>query len=370
MGQGALVLDTPSAIDNPFFLLAPHWSRIPMVLLATAATVIASQAVISGAFSITHQAVQLGYLPRLTIQHTSEEAAGQVYAPAVNWALCAAVAGLVVGFGSSADLAAAYGIAVAGTMTITTVLFCFMLRAGWKQPLAVTAAVGAALLSIDLALLSASLTKVPHGGWLPLSVALAVFTILTTWHTGHAAVIRNRIRQEGPLRAFVDEVRAADPPVFRAPGTAVFLHAERETTPLALRASFRHHHAVHESVVIVLLRTLNTPHVHPSRRVMVDDLGYRDDGITHVTARFGFRDRQDVPRTLALAAERGIERVSGADDPSYFLSRITLVRTGVRLMQPWRERLFVAMWRNQADASEYFALPDERTVIVGSLIEI
>jgi KUP system potassium uptake protein len=370
MGQGALVLDTPAAIHNPFFLLVPHWSRIPMVLLATAATVIASQAVISGTFSLTHQAVQLGFLPRMTIRHTSSRAPGRVYVPAVNWALCAAVAALVVGFGSSSALAAAYGIAVTGTMAITTILFFFVVRTRWRQPVWLVVAGAAAFVTIDLTLFSASLTKVPHGGWVPLTTGLAVLTILTTWRKGHEIVIANRMREEGPLRTFVDEVRAIHPPVHRAPGTAVFLHADPDTTPLALRANVEHNHVLHQSVFIVSIRSVNVPRVDPAHRVVVDDLGYRDDGVTLLTAQFGYREPQDLPRTLARAVGQGAERASELERASYFVSRITVIPTDAPGMRRWRKWLFILMWRNQADATAYFKLPDERTVTMGSLIEL
>jgi KUP system potassium uptake protein len=370
MGQGALILHSPKAIDSPFFLLIPHWARIPMVLLATAATVIASQAVISGAFSLTHQAVQLGFLPRLTIRHTSAREAGQVYAPAVNWILFVAVVGLVVGFGSSAHLASAYGIAVTGTMAITTILFFSIVQSRWNRPvwLAITGA--AVFLTVDLALFASTLAKVTHGGWFALTVALAAVTILTTWRAGREIVARKRIEEEGPLQDFVEEVRAARGTVHRVPGTAVFLHGNRETTPLALRANVDHNHVLHESVVIVTIETLNVPHVHPSKRVSVDDLGYRDDGITNLTVRYGFHDRQEVARAVARAARDGPETRIDVDRASFFLSRITIVLTRARNMPMWRKRLFIALSRNEADLIQYFALPDERTVTMGYLIEL
>jgi KUP system potassium uptake protein len=348
----------------------PSWSQMPMVVLATAATVIASQAVISGAFSLTHQAVQLGFLPRLTIRHTSEHEAGQVYAPAVNWCLAVVTAALVVGFGSSVGLAGAYGIAVTGTMTITTVLFFFVVLNLWRKPLWMVIAGAAVFLTVDLALFSASLTKVPHGGWLPLSLGLAMFVVLTTWDKGRQRVDRIRAEEEGPLRAFVEEVRRTHPPACRARTPAVFLHADRETTPLALRANLEHNEVLHESVVIVLIRTLKVPHVVPSERVVVDDLGYRDDGITHLTASFGFRDRQNLPEALALAARRGLETTVDPQQASYFISRVTLVATDAPAMARWRERLFITMARNEADPARYFALPDERTVTMGYVIEL
>jgi KUP system potassium uptake protein len=370
LGQGALILHSPGAIDNPFFLLVPHWARIPMVLLATLATVIASQAVISGTFSITHQAVQLGFLPRLTVRHTSAREAGQVYAPAVNWILWVAVLGLVVGFESSGHLASAYGIAVTGTMAITTVLFFSIVRSLWKRPLWLVVAGAAAFLTVDLALFAATLTKVTHGGWFALSVALAVFAVLTTWRVGREIVTRKRTEEEGPLRDFVEEVRAARGSVFRVPGTAVFVHGNRDTAPLALRANVDHNHVLHQSVVIVSIETANVPHVLPERRVRVDDLGYRDDGITNLTVRFGFHDRQDLPQAVARGEREGTERRIDVDRASFFLSRITIVRTRAIGMPQWRKRLFIALSRNEADQIQYFALPDERTVTMGYLIEL
>jgi KUP system potassium uptake protein len=369
MGQGALIRHSPGAIDNPFFLLFPHWSRIPMVFVATVATVIASQAVISGAFSVTRQAVQLGFLPRLTIRHTSEEEVGQVYAPGVNWALFVAVVVLVLGFGSSAHLASAYGIAVTGTMATTTILFLVVVRALWRKPLWLALVGAAVFLTVDLTFFAANLTKVLHGGWFPLSIALVVFVVLTTWQRGREIVTRNRTEEEGPLREFVEEVRAMDPPVYRAPRTGVFLNANIDTTPLALRANLEHNHTVHASVVIVSVQTLRVPHVAVAERVRIDDLGYQDDGITHITARYGFQDRIDVPGMLRMAAER-LECDIDIDNASYFLSRIAIVATDAPGMSRWRKRLFIAIARNAANPVAYFGLPDHRTVVLSAHIDL
>jgi KUP system potassium uptake protein len=341
-----------------------------MVVLATVATVIASQAVISGAFSLTRQAVQLGFLPRLTIRHTSARRAGQVYAPAVNWALCAAAVALVVGFGHSTHLASAYGIAVTGTMAITTLLFFVLARAARRWPLWLVLAGAAVFLSVDLAFFSATVTKVPTGGWVSLSVAFATFAVLTTWRRGSGIVTRNRTREEGPLRDFVGELRGMRPPVHRAPGTAVFLHADPETTPLALRANVEHNPVVHQSVVIVSIRSTDVPRVPSAERLEIDDLGYRDDGIVLIGARFGFFEQPNLPRTLSAAARHGLERRIDVPRASYFVSRAAVVATGARTMHPWRKRLFVALWRNQADPIAYFELPEERTVTMGSVIEL
>jgi KUP system potassium uptake protein len=369
MGQGALILDSPRAIDNPFFLLFPHWARIPMVLAATAATVIASQAVISGAFSVTRQAVRLGFLPRLTIRHTSHAEIGQVYVPAVNWGIYVAVVALVVGFGSSAALAGAYGIAVTGTLAIDTLLFFVVVRHLWHKPpwLAVT---GCALfLMVDLTYFSANLTKVLHGGWFPLLIALVVFVVLTTWQRGREIVTANRTDEEGPLRAFIDEVRAMEPPVYRAPSTGIFLNANIETTPLALRANVEHNHTVHACVVIMSIETERVPHIPVAERVSIDDLGYRDDGITHVTARYGFMDKIDVPATLRRVTD-DLEGEVDLEHASYFLSRISIVRTDDPGMAQWRKRLFVAIARNAANPVTLFGLPDDRTVVLSAHIDV
>jgi len=370
MGQGSLILNTPSAIDNPFFLLIPHWGRIPMVVLATVATVIASQSVISGAFSVTRQAVQLGFLPRLTIRHTSAQEIGQVYVPAINWALFAAVVALVLGFESSTRLASAYGIAVTGTITVDTLLFLVVARSLWRKPGWLVGLGAAVFFTVDLAFLGANLTKAAHGGWFPLSVGVAMFTILSTWKRGSEKVQAARVEEEGTLRSFVEELRSMDPPVARVPGTAVYLNARRETTPLALRAGVEHSRAVHEAVVIISIETTKAPYVEESERLVVDSLGYEDDGISHLTARFGFQDSPNVPRLLELAEETGLECEIDVAGAVYFLSQISITPTSAPGMAGWRKRLFVAMARNAASPVDYFQLPGERTVTLGSQIEL
>jgi KUP system potassium uptake protein len=370
MGQGSLILDTPSAIENPFFLLLPHWGRIPMVLLATVATVIASQAVISGAFSVTKQAVQLGFLPRLTIRHTSAREIGQVYVPAVNWFLLAAVVALVLGFQSSTKLGSAYGIAVTGTITVDTLLFLVVARSLWRKPGWLVAIGALVFFTVDLAFLGANLTKVAHGGWFPLSIGIAVFTVLSTWKRDREKITEERIKEEGSLRSFVEELRAMEPPAIRVPGTAVYLNARRETTPLALRASVEHIGALHETVVVVSIETTKAPYVPESERLVVDALGYEDDGISHLTARFGFQDSPDVPRLLALAQETGLESDIDVEGAVYFLSEITITPNSATGMRGWRKRLFVAMARNATSPVDYFMLPSDRTVSLGSTIEL
>ncbi len=367
MGQGALILRDPSAVENPFFLLAPEWSRIPMVLLATAATVIASQAVISGAFSVTRQAVRLGFLPRLTIRHTSAQI-GQVYVPAVNWLIFGAVIALVLGFRSSAHLASAYGVAVTGTLAIDTLLFFYVVRNLWRKPLWLSVIGCLSFLLVDLTFFTANLTKVLHGGWFPLTIALAVYVILTTWQRGREIVTRNRVEEEGPLRAFVEDLRDLNP--YRAPGTGVYLNANPETTPLAMRAAVEHLNALHQSVVIISLQTTNVPHVPAEERLEIDDLGYRDDGILHITARFGFQDETDVPKIVHAAARRPIECDITLDQLSYFVSRITIVPSASPDMARWRKKLFLGIARNAGNPVEYFRLPEEQTVVFGALIPL
>nr|WP_211656609.1 potassium transporter Kup [Patulibacter medicamentivorans] len=372
LGQGSLILQTPSAIDNPFYLLIPDWGRVPMVVLATMATLIASQAVISGAFSVTRQAVQLGFLPRLSIRHTSAREIGQVYVPVVNWGLFAAVVALVIGFGSSAKLATAYGIAVTGTLAIDSLLFLVIVRTLWRKPRWMVGVGVVVFLSVDLLFLAANTTKIAHGGWFPLTIGALVFVVLATWDKGRQQVTEARVRAEGPLQPFVDRLNAKRPPLPRLPGVAVYLNASRETTPLALRATVDHIRAVHDVVVIISIETTTTPHVPDRERLVVDELGYDYDGISHLTMRFGFQDTPDVPRALALARSTppGLEVDFNPYHASYFLSQITIVPGRGRGMRRWRKLLFVALARNAASPVDYFHLPTERTVSMGSRIEL
>ena len=370
MGQGALILDNPRNISSPFFLLVPDWGQWPLVILATAATVIASQAVISGAFSVAQQAVQLGYLPRLRIVHTSAAAKGQVYVPWINWLLMVSVLTLVLTFESSANLAFAFGMAVTGTITITTLLFFYVVRHQWRKPLWLVAIGAGLLLTIDLLFLAANATKIVHGAWLPLAIALIAFTILTTWQRGREIVTRRREQAEGPLRRFVDDLHASKPPVVRVPGTAVFLNRNKVTAPLAMRASVRHLHALNEHVVILSIETQDVPHVPPAERIVIDDLGYTDDGITHATARFGYMDQPNVPAVMRLIEKSDIESPVDVANASYFLSTIDLCRGDAPGLSRWRKTLFLATAQITADAADYFALPRERTVILGSQIEL
>ena len=370
LGQGALILGHPASISNPFFLLAPGWARLPMVLLATVATVIASQAVISGAFSVAHQAGQLGYLPRLRIQYTSEKVMGQIYVPWINWLLLVSVLTLVLAFRSSAALAYAYGTAVTGTISITTLLFFYYARHQWRWPLWIVLAGGGILLAIDLLFFAANLTKVTHGAWLPLLIGITIFIIFTTWQRGRELVTQIRDREEGPLPEFIAQLHAMKPPLQRVPGTAIFLNRGKTTAPLAMRANVEHNEILHENVLILSVETMPAPHIPEAERLQVDDLGYRDDGIIHVTARFGYMDPTNVPGLLPLIRDADVEGPAPDAKLSYFVSRIELVQGHAPGMSRWRKHLFIATSRITPDAAEYFRLPRERTVIMGSRIEI
>jgi KUP system potassium uptake protein len=369
MGQGALILSNPGDISNPFYLLAPGWSRIPMVILAALATVIASQAVISGAFSLTEQAAQIGYLPRLRIDHTSKEQAGQIYVPWINWALCVAVLALVFTFRTANALAYAYGVAVTGTITITTLLFFYIARSQWKKRLWMVIPAAAVLLTIDLLFFAANLTKLPHGAWLPLAIGVLVFIVLTTWQKGRALVSRQRAHDEGSLREFIDEIHNKKPPLPRVPGTGIFLNRGKETAPLALRKNVQYNHVLHDRVIILDITTLPVPHVPADKRLKIDDLGYKDDRIYHVTAHFGYMDTPAVPPLLPLIRKAGqVEPLDGTI--AYFLSTIEVRKGNSPEMSLWRKRLFIATSRLTADAAEYFRLPRDSTVIMGSRIEL
>jgi KUP system potassium uptake protein len=370
MGQGALILVSPhGAIRSPFFLLVPGWARLPMVFLAAAATIIASQAVITGAFSVTQQAAQLGYLPRLRIVHTSEERIGQIYIPWVNWALMISVLALVLTFKSSVALAFAFGMAVTGTITITTVLFFYIADRSWHTPRWLVAAGAAILLTVDLLFFAANLTKLAHGAWLPLLIAIVAFTVLTTWQRGRELVTRLRQQDEGPLQAFIDQLHAVKPPLPRVPGTAVFLNRGKATAPLALRANVEHNNIRHQYVIILSIETKPVPHIPDAQRLVIDPLGHKDDRITHVTAYFGYMDQPDVPALLPLIANADPESSIGQGEVSYFLSTIALRPGNTPGMSRWRKRLFLATAQITADAADYFRLPRDRTVIMGSRIE-
>jgi len=370
LGQGALILKDQSNISSPFFLLIPDWGRLPLVLLATAATVVASQAVITGAYSVASQAAQLGYLPRLRVAHTSPTTMGQIYVPWINWLLFASVLTLIFAFRSSAALAYAYGMTVTGTISITTLLFFYVAHYRWNVPKWLIALGAVPLLSVDLLFIAANLTKLVHGAWLPLLIALTAFTVMTTWQRGREVVTAERERAEGALQEFVDKLGSPDTPIRTVPGTAIFPNRGNASAPLALRANVEHNQVRHEHVVIVTIETEPVPRVPEDKRVTINDLGYGDDGITHVTVKFGYMETPNVPSALGLLAPDATEGPLDLDTASYFLSKIELRRGMAPTMAGWRKQLFLATSHITADAAEYFGLPRDRTVIIGSHIEV
>jgi KUP system potassium uptake protein len=369
-GHAALLLGNNRVVDAPFFLLPPGWARLLMVLLATAATVIASQAVITGAYSVASQAAQLGYLPRVRVVHTSESTIGQIYVPWINGLLMVSVLILVFAFRSSAALAFAFGMAVTGTITITTLLFFYIARTRWRTPMWLIVIGAGALLSVDLLFVAANLTKLVHGAWVPLLIGATAFTVMTTWQRGRDLVTQARARAEGPLREFIDQLANFRPPLVRIAGTAVFLNRGKETAPLAMRANVEHNRVLHEHVVIMSIETLPVPRVPDEERIEVDTLGYAQDGVIHVTAKFGYMERPNIPAALRLLEPRRTEGRIAIDDASYFLSKLELRAGSAPTMAAWRKRLFIATSYITADAAEYFGLPGDRTVVMGARIEV
>ena len=357
-GQGALLLSDPNAAAQPFFLLAPEWALFPLVALASAAAIIASQALISGAFSLTRQAIQLGYCPRLDIEHTSSHEMGQVYVPQVNWALMLSTIAIVIGFGSSTALAAAYGIAVTLTMVITAVLLHVVATERWRWPVALAFAVSGLFLTVDLAFFGANALKIAHGGWLPLVIGALLFTLMTTWKRGRQIVAQRLTARAVPLEDFM--ARVADSRPVRVPGTAVFMTAQPRGTPPALAHNLRFNKVLHEHVVTLMVTTLPVPHVPGDRQIAVRTLGH---GVFDVVVRYGFMQDPNIPEALALARERGLEL--NDQDVIYFLGRETLIVSPAPGMAMWRERLFVLMARNAVRATAFFRLPPERVVELG-----
>jgi KUP system potassium uptake protein len=363
LGQGALLLGRPEAAQNPFYLMAPDWARLPLVLIATAATIIASQAVISGAFSVTHQAVQLGFLPRLRTEHTSEKAAGQIYIPAVNWGLLVMVVVLVLGFRESGKLASAYGIAVTGTMLITTVMLGFLVFQIWRWNRLLAAATIGTFLIVDGAYFASNITKIPDGGWFPLLVALISFTVLTTWAKGRR-LMRERLEQSAlPLPVFVKSTAAS---VHRVRGTSVFLSTSADTVPAALLHNLKHNQVLHERVLILNVKVEDVPHVSAEKRVEIHEAGH---GFYRVILHYGFMQEVDIPRDLTGITTCG--EPFNMMSTSFFLGRQKLI-TSTRHpgMALWREKLFAWMLKNSESAMEFFRLPTNRVVELGSQLQI
>ena len=370
LGQAALILHNPAAKANPFFLLIPEWGRLPVVILATAATVIASQAVISGAFSLSGQAVALGVLPPLTIRQTSKEQGGQIYLPALNLLLFIGVMAVMLAFGSSARLSTAYGISVTGALVVDTLLLLLVARPLWHWQAWKIIAAGVVFGGLELTFLAGNLSKIINGGWVPLLIAAAVILIMTTWRRGRHLVQADRKKKEGSLAEFIEQVRVHQLP--RVPGIAVFPHPNKESTPLALRANVKHNKVLHEQVIIVSAMTARVPHVPASEAYTYDDLGYTDDGIEHLTIRFGFSDEPDIPRALREACREGILSLKPKDfnRASYFISRGAIRLAREKGMVGWRRSLFIGLAHNAADPAGRFGLPALRTVTMGSDVEI
>jgi len=361
-GQGALVLRDPAAIENPFYLLAPRWFLYPLLAIATGAAIVASQALISGAFSLARQSVQLGYSPRLTIVHTSEHEHGQIYVPEVNQALMVGTLLIVLGFRSSSALGAAYGIAVTGTMSITTILFAVIARTLWKWPLWRAVGLAAFFLLFDLAFLGANALKIANGGWVPLVLALVVLTLMLTWKAGRDILGGIMQRSGMPLDLLLDELGRRPPP--RVPGTAVFLTSAFDGAPVVLLHHLKHNKALHKQIVLLSIITAEVPTVADAERVRVAQL---EHGFYRVTATYGFMESPNVPHVLVRCTPHGL--LTRPNETSYYLGRERLLPTGASTMMRWRKKLFVFMSRNAQSASQFFGLPPNRVVELGAQIE-
>ncbi len=362
-GQGAILLQMPEAAAQPFFRLTPVWMLLPAVVVATAAAIIASQALISGAFSLTRQAIQLGYFPRLDVEHTSTHEVGQVYVPQINAFLAISTILIVVGFKTSSALAAAYGIAVTMTMVVTAILLHVVATERWKWPRPVVWGMTTIFLVVDSAFLGANLIKIADGGWLPLLIGAALLALMTTWKTGRRIVADRLTARALPFKDFLAEV-SSKPPV-RVPGTAVFMTAQPSGTPPALAHNVHYNKVLHEHVVVLTARTEPMPFVSEQSRVSVETLG---QGLYYVTVRYGFMEDPNIPEALAAASRLGVP--IDADDVTYFLGRETLIVTSDRGMAEWREKLFVVMARNAVRATAFFRLPPERVVELGVQVEM
>jgi KUP system potassium uptake protein len=362
-GQGALLLASPEAVRNPFYLMVPEWGLYPLVLLATLATVIASQAVITGAFSVTQQAIQLGFVPRLTITHTSEQERGQIYLPPVNWALLLAVVTLVIGFGSSSALAAAYGIAVVGAMTMDSLLALVVAIRIWRVAPVLALAGFAVFLAIDLSFLGANAVKIPEGGWFPLLMATVIFVLMTTWRRGRELLAAKLREGQISLASFLARIREGHPP--RVPGTAVFLSQSRTGIPNALLHNLKHNKVLHERVVLLTVETADVPRVPAGEHIHID---VREKNFYRVILRYGFFESPDVPRSLQGCAALGLP--FDMMDTSFFLGRETLLAATRPGMARWREALFIAMSQNAARAMDFFRIPTNRVVELGTQVEI
>ncbi len=363
LGQGSLLLINPATISNPFYQQLGTWSIYPLVILSTVAAVIASQATISGTFSMTKEAIALGFLPRMKVIHTSERQIGQIYIPVINWMQLAAVLIAVIGFGSSDNLAAAYGIAVTATMWVTTLLTFFVVRYRWKYNLALAFAATGFFLLIDLAFFSANALKIFHGGWFPLLLGAVLFTVMLTWKRGRELVFENLQKHAIPLEDFLQSLFTAPP--LRVPGTAIFLRGEADGVPHALLHNLSHNKVLHERVVFLTVLIVEQPWVPPAQQVNIVDLGYQ---CYQLNVRLGFKDEPDIPEVLALCGQHGLE--FEMMETSFFIARQTVISTPNHGMAMWREHLFVGMSRNARGAADYYQIPTNRVIELGTQVEI
>ena len=361
-GQGALVLRNPAAVENPFYLLAPEWALFPLLVIATLAAIVASQALISGAFSLTQQAVQLGYTPRVTIIHTSKQEAGQIYIPEVNVALALGTLLLVAGFRSSTALGAAYGVAVTGTMSITTVLFYAVARRQWHWSALKAGAFLAFFLIIDLGFFASNILKIPHGGWVPLVIAILVFTLMTTWKRGRILLRIKLLDRTLPIASFVESLSHGGP--VRVPGTAIFMTSESEGTPVVLLHHLKHNKVLHEKVILLSILSRQVPEVPSAERITVEPL---QQGLYRVKAQYGFMETPNVEDIRARLGEAGIK--TRRMDTTYYLGREDLICANGVGMSRWRKKLFAVMARNSRSATQYFGIPANRVVELGTQIE-
>lgn len=362
-GQGALILHDPAAVKNPFYLLAPEWLLYPLVGLATVATVIASQAVISGTFSVSRQALQLGYMPRVQVQHTSESEKGQIYLPGVNWWLMIAVMALVIGFGSSSNLAAAYGIAVTGDMVITTILAALVFHGVWGWSWARTLSLAALFLTVDLAFFGANILKIPAGGWFPILIGIMIFTLMLTWKRGRELLYKRLADESMELQPFIEAI-SSHPPA-RVQGTAIFMTPNPNGVPHALLHNLKHNKVLHEQVVLATVRIGDVPHVEASERIVVQHLG---NGFHRVTVNYGFKDEPNLPLDLEACSSQGL--MLDMMDTSFFIGKETLIPKMHSEMAFWREKLFISMFRNADSVTNYFKLPPNRVVELGAQVTL
>ena len=363
LGQGALLVRQPEAVTNPFYLLAPGWFLIPLVVLATSATIIASQAMLAGAFSLTHQAIQLGYLPRMHIRYTSASQIGQIYVPAMNMMMLIGTVGLVLLFGTSSNLAAAYGIAVAGTMVMTTLLISVVARRQWKWSRPAVILVTGCFLVMDLSFFASNVLKIPHGGWLPLIMGTGIFLLMTTWNGGRRLIAKHLWSKMPQLTTYLTEMRTQ--PFTRVSGTAIYLTQFPGLTPPSFVQNVRHNKVLHEQLVFLTTTTARVPTVTDSHHVRIEPLA---KDVRRVVIQYGFMETPNIPRLLAACRIQGLDL--DLDRATFFLSRVNSLATPKPGMALWRERLFIFLSRNSQRASSFFHIPVEQVVEIGVVVEI